>query len=111
MSVLPKKKLWTFSRRRMRVRVIYRTEAEGVWAESPDVPGYSAVGASLDEVRQLVAEGLPDFLGKQVDLVESEASMIDDLQQELTFRRPTGKPYDASFDQPRTGTRPKLIAS
>ncbi len=95
----------------MRVRVIYRAEAEGVWAESPNVPGYSALGGSMDEVKQLVAEGLPEFLGKPVELVESNASIIDDLQQELTFRRHTEKPYDASFDQPSTGTRPKLIAS
>lgn len=40
------------------VRVIYHCEPEGWWAESPDVPGWSAAGATYEEVRQLAVEGV-----------------------------------------------------
>lgn len=93
----------------MRVRVIYRTEPDGVWAESPDVPGYSAIGASIEEVSKLVAEGLPQFVGKKVELIESEASLVDDLFPRAVMF-PTENPYESSFGPPSTGT-PKLIPS
>jgi predicted RNase H-like HicB family nuclease len=109
MSGFPKKKHWTFFRRKMKVRVIYRSEPEGVWAESPDAPGYSAVGATLDEVRQLVAEGLPVFLGKKVEVIESGASMVDDLLAVTNFG--SDKPFERSFGPPPTGTKPKLAAT
>jgi predicted RNase H-like HicB family nuclease len=50
------------------VQVVYHQEPDGWWADSPDVPGYGVAGASLDEVRGLVREGLPFFL--EVDQVE-----------------------------------------
>jgi predicted RNase H-like HicB family nuclease len=40
------------------VRVIYHHEAEGWWAESPDVPDWSAAGETYGEVRALVEEGV-----------------------------------------------------
>jgi predicted RNase H-like HicB family nuclease len=43
-------------------RVIYHREPEGWWAESPDLPGYSAWGEELHEVIDLVKEGVPLFL-------------------------------------------------
>lgn len=36
----------------------YHEEDGQWWADSPDVPGYSAWGGSLEEVRALVREGL-----------------------------------------------------
>jgi predicted RNase H-like HicB family nuclease len=41
------------------VRVIYRHEAEGWWAESPDVEGWSAAGDTYVEVVKLAEEGIP----------------------------------------------------
>lgn len=41
------------------VRVIYHDEAEGWWAESPDVEGWSATGGSYAEVVKLAEEGIP----------------------------------------------------
>jgi hypothetical protein len=38
----------------MKVRVIYHVEAEGCWAESPDLPGYSAAADTIPELRELV---------------------------------------------------------
>lgn len=41
------------------VRVIYHHEADGWWAESPDVEGWSAAGDSYAEVVKLAEEGIP----------------------------------------------------
>jgi predicted RNase H-like HicB family nuclease len=41
------------------VRVIYHHEADGWWAESPDVEGWSAAGDTYAEVAKLAAEGIP----------------------------------------------------
>lgn len=40
------------------VRVIYHHEPDGWWAESPDIDGWSAAGATYDEVHRLVEEGV-----------------------------------------------------
>jgi predicted RNase H-like HicB family nuclease len=42
----------------MTVRVLYHEEPDGWWAESPDVDGWSAAGATFDEVHRLAAEGV-----------------------------------------------------
>jgi predicted RNase H-like HicB family nuclease len=42
-----------------RDRVIYHHEGEGWWAESPDVPGWTAVGKSYAEILKLAEEGIP----------------------------------------------------
>jgi predicted RNase H-like HicB family nuclease len=41
------------------IRVIYRHEPEGWWAESPDVKGWTAVGDTYAEVLKLAEEGVP----------------------------------------------------
>jgi predicted RNase H-like HicB family nuclease len=42
-----------------RIRVIYHDESpHGWWAESPDVKGWSAAGASYDEVHALAEDGV-----------------------------------------------------
>ena len=40
------------------VRVLYRQEAEGWWAESPDVERWTVAGSSYEEVRALVEDGV-----------------------------------------------------
>jgi predicted RNase H-like HicB family nuclease len=40
----------------MTVRVLYHHEKEGWWAESPDLAGWTAAGATFEEVRELVEE-------------------------------------------------------
>jgi predicted RNase H-like HicB family nuclease len=47
---------------------IYRSEPDGWWAASPDLPGYSAIGDSFEEVRRLAAEGAPWFAGHEMEL-------------------------------------------
>jgi predicted RNase H-like HicB family nuclease len=52
------------------IRVIYHREPEGWWAESHDVPGWSAAGATFEEVYALAEEGIPFALeGRTVQLV------------------------------------------
>jgi predicted RNase H-like HicB family nuclease len=50
------------------VRVIYHHEPKGWWANSPDIPGWSAAGQSYEEVRQLAVEGV-EFALERSDLV------------------------------------------
>jgi predicted RNase H-like HicB family nuclease len=40
------------------VRVLYHREPEGWWAESPDIEGWTVAGATYDQVRELVADGV-----------------------------------------------------
>jgi len=51
-----------------RVRVIYHHEGEGWWAESPDVPGWTAVGKSYAEILKLAEEGIPFALEREVPI-------------------------------------------
>lgn len=52
------------------VRVRYHFDEGAWWADSPDIPGFSAAGRSFDEVRQQVREGVPFFLGESAAVVE-----------------------------------------
>jgi predicted RNase H-like HicB family nuclease len=54
----------------MTVRVLYHEEPDGWWAESPDVAGWTAVGATFDEVHQLAEDGIRFAL--EDDAVEIE---------------------------------------
>ena len=47
---------------------IYHSEGDGWWAASPDLPGYSAIGESFEEVRELAAEGAPWFAEQELEL-------------------------------------------
>jgi predicted RNase H-like HicB family nuclease len=50
------------------VRVIYHHEADGWWAESPDVEGWSAAGDTYTEVVKLAKEGISFVLEYPVEL-------------------------------------------
>ena len=50
------------------VRVIYHHEADGWWAESPEVEGWSAAGETYTEVVKLAEEGVPFALGHDAKL-------------------------------------------
>jgi predicted RNase H-like HicB family nuclease len=51
-----------------KAQFIYRSEGDGWWAASSDLPGYSAVGESFEEVRRLAAEGAPWFAEQELEL-------------------------------------------
>jgi predicted RNase H-like HicB family nuclease len=48
-------------------RIIYHHEADGWWAESPDVEGWSATAVSYAEIVKLAEEGVPFALGESVE--------------------------------------------
>ena len=52
------------------VTVRYHQEPEGWWAETEDLPHYSAAGATYEEVRDLVFRGLPSLLDEPLDIRE-----------------------------------------
>jgi predicted RNase H-like HicB family nuclease len=57
------------------VRMRYHHEPEGWWADSPDVAGFTAVGADIAEVRTLVKEGIRFHL--ETDDVEIYEDVVD----------------------------------
>lgn len=52
------------------VRVLHHHEADGWWAESPDVEGWSAAGDSYAEVVKLAEEGISFALGHDASSLE-----------------------------------------
>jgi predicted RNase H-like HicB family nuclease len=46
----------------------YHHEPEGWWADSDDLPGFTAVGATLDEVRELAHSGAEFYLQRSVEV-------------------------------------------
>ena len=50
----------------MSLRIQYHEDAGSWWADSVDVPGFTAVAESLPELRPLARIGVGHFLGKQV---------------------------------------------
>jgi predicted RNase H-like HicB family nuclease len=53
-------------------RVIYHREADGWWAESPDVERWCAAGDSYAAVRQLAVDGIPFARDCESSRLESE---------------------------------------
>jgi predicted RNase H-like HicB family nuclease len=64
------------------VHVSYRYEDEGWWAESPDVPGWTAAGESFREVREMARAGIIEFLGEDT-LIEEQGVPISSGVWEL----------------------------
>jgi predicted RNase H-like HicB family nuclease len=52
------------------INVIYHQEPEGWWAESPQVAGWTCVGKTLDEARDLAIEGIRELVGKDMIITE-----------------------------------------
>jgi len=50
------------------IRVIYRHEGSGWWAESPDIEGWSAAASDYSSLRQLAVAGIPFALGREAEL-------------------------------------------
>ena len=50
--------------------IVYHTEADAWWADSPDVAGFHAGDESLSALRRRVREALAFFLGRDVEDVD-----------------------------------------
>lgn len=57
------------------IHVYYRYEPAGWWAASEDLPGWTAVGGSLAEVREMVRIGVDEFAGRDV-VIEEEGVQV-----------------------------------
>ena len=44
------------------VKIVYHRDEGAWWADSPDMPGFSAVGDTFDDTRKLALEGHPLLL-------------------------------------------------
>jgi predicted RNase H-like HicB family nuclease len=54
------------------IRVSYHHEDGAWWADSPDLQGWAAGGASLAEAREQVRDGLRFFIGEDVEILEGD---------------------------------------
>ena len=52
----------------VKVVIDYHHEPEGWWADSDDLPGFTAVGATYDEVRELAHSGAEFYLERPVEV-------------------------------------------
>lgn len=67
------------------VWIAYRSESEGWWAESAEMPGWTAAGDSFEEVRTLAQEGVREFAGEDV-LIHEEVPSKSQNTGALLFR-------------------------
>lgn len=58
------------------VHVRYHFETEGWWAESADLPGWTAVGSSYEDVRRMARTGVAEFAGRDALVEEEGVSFI-----------------------------------
>jgi len=61
------------------ISILYHQEPEGWWAESQAIPGWTAVGGTLDEVREQVSSAIQTFVGPGVAVVEEGLPVGGDL--------------------------------
>ena len=54
------------------VTVIYHREDGVWWADSPDMPGFSAAGDSFKETRELAIEGVPFYFDDDIPNILDE---------------------------------------
>lgn len=72
------------------VRIHYHWEPEGWWAESPDLPGFSAAGATFNEVRDLAVGGVEFAVDEPVVIIEegvvgtAASDTSNEVRQSLT---------------------------
>lgn len=52
------------------IRILHHPDADGWWAESPDVEGWSAAAATYTEVVKLANDGIPLASGHQEATLE-----------------------------------------
>ena len=52
------------------ISIHYHVDRGSWWAESPELPGWTAAGDSFDEVRAQALTGAKHFAGEPVDISE-----------------------------------------
>jgi len=68
----------------MRYAVVFERASDGGWgAYAPDLPGLGAVGATLDETRQLISEGIAahiDVLREARQPVPEATTRVEEIE-------------------------------
>lgn len=63
------------------VRVTYHHEDDAWWAESEDMPGFSAVSGRFDDVRHMLRDAAPEYFGdaavEYVERLDSGAAIVE----------------------------------
>jgi hypothetical protein len=54
------------------IHVQYHSESDGWWADSVDLPGWTAVAESYADLRTLAREGVHEFVGRDALIFEAE---------------------------------------
>jgi len=62
-----------------RITIQYHWEPEGWWADSPDLPGFTAVGDTYEEIRVLVMEGVAEVTEEPFIVVEEGVWAVVEL--------------------------------
>jgi len=65
------------------VTVRYYQEGVGWWAETDELPTFTAAGATFAEVKNRVASALPELLGEPVELIEDVTATGMDIPTAL----------------------------
>lgn len=71
------------------VHVRYHYEGDAWWAESDDLPGWTAVGATFEEVRKMARTGVVEFAGAEA-AVEEEGVPISSATTFAGLNEATG---------------------
>jgi predicted RNase H-like HicB family nuclease len=87
------------------VTVIYHKDPDGWWADSPDVPGWTATAGSLDELTHLAGEGVRFALERDDVVVDARL----DYGVELGVMAYADVTFD--FLSGRTITHPRVGAA
>jgi predicted RNase H-like HicB family nuclease len=53
------------------INIFYHAEDGTWWADSPEVPGWTCVGGSLEETRRLAIEGVREVVGADAMVAET----------------------------------------
>lgn len=53
------------------VKIVYHRDEDAWWADSPDMPGFSAIGDTFNDTRKLALEDIPFYFnGNRPDIVD-----------------------------------------
>lgn len=84
------------------VKIVYHRDEGAWWADSPDMPGFSAIGDTFDGTRKLALEGIPFYFdGNRPDIVDERMENGASLMPTPATTAPRG-----TFPRIRVGSGP-----
>lgn len=84
------------------VKIVYHRDEGAWWADSPDMPGFSAVGDTFDDTRKLALEDIPFYFdGNRPDIVDERMENGASLMPGSVMFFP--RPADSRIEVKRNG--------